>query len=401
MHPRKRYIKNILLKRSKIFPVLGVLGPRQVGKSTFLMHEWCEEKHATYITFDEKEVIARAKQAPAQLLLSESNNQEKHLIIDEAQKVPHILDSIKAIVDKNRRIGAFTLSGSVEFSHKSGIRESLAGRMGITKLYPLTVRELDKNNLDLEIPWVKFDFNLKKKLDPKSIETWLIRGGMPIFCNLADTDERINLISSWVDAICFRDLQQLKDGHYGSEVALNLLISLAAEPHSISISKISSNFGVSHAAIKKHLEALESLFLIYKLPSFENPRASNRYILFDAGVLNALRGDKTTIFSRHMSLITLVVNEIYAQYEYNGKLKPHLFYYKSKGGAEIDLVLESDKKIIGIECCTSDTINPLKQRGMKSFLKKYKNAIGYFIAPVQKAYTIDENIHVIPWTCIG
>jgi predicted AAA+ superfamily ATPase len=398
MHPRSRHITQILLKRAKIFPVLGVLGARQVGKSTFLMNQWCQLEEANYITFDEKEVARRAQRAPAQLLIDESKNQKTHLIIDEAQKVPHIFDSIKALVDKKRRNGAFALSGSVEFSVKSGVRESLAGRMGVTKLYPMTLREL--SNHDFIAPWVTFNFSPKQTVDPKSVETWLQRGGMPIFCRLSNLDERIGLINSWVEAICYKDIKQLKDAVYNSEIAYNLLLHLSAESL-ISFAELASELGTSAENIKKHLEALESLFLIYKLPSFENSRGRPMYKIFDAGVLNALRGGQATIASRHASLVSLLINEIYAQYEYAGKLKPELSHYRTRGGAAIDLVLKTKDKLVGIECVTSDDISPYRQRGMKSFLEKHSNAIGYFIAPVQKAFSIDNNIQVIPWNNIG
>ncbi len=107
------------------------------------MNQWCQLENANYITFDEKEIAQRTQKAPAQLLIDENAYQNTHLIIDEAQKVPHIFDSIKALVDKNRRNRAFTLSGSVEFSSKSGVRESLAGRMVNTRLYPFTLREIN------------------------------------------------------------------------------------------------------------------------------------------------------------------------------------------------------------------------------------------------------------------
>ena len=94
-------------------------------------------------------------------------------------------------------------------------------------------------------------------------------------------------------------------------------------------------------------------------------------------------------------------NEIYAQYEYAGKIKPKLYYYRTRGGAEIDLVLKTNNKLIGIECTTSVDISAYKQRGMKSFLKKYDKAVGYFVAPVQKSYSIEKNIFVIPWNNIG
>ncbi len=399
MHHRHRHIINILSKRAKMFPAIGVLGPRQVGKSTFLMKEWRDQMGAVYLTFDKQEVAQRARNAPEQLLIDESQDQKIHLIIDEAQKVPHIFDSIKALIDENRRIGAFTLSGSVEFSSKSGVRESLAGRMGTTRMYPMTMREL--NEQEFYSPWVDFDFaGSKSSLKYKSVETWLERGGMPIFCCFSDNDERMGTVISWLEAICFRDLKQLKGADYDSELAFNLLKAMAYKSLS-PITQLSLDLGASSASIRKHLSALEALFLVYEIPSFENPRGISRYHLLDAGVINALLGGQETSESRQKCLLSLVINEIYAQYEYAGKLKPKLFHYRTRGGAEIDLIMKVNNNIIGIECMTNIDISPYRLRGMQSFLRKYNNAKGYIIAPVQEPYNVDENIKVIPWNAIG
>ncbi len=398
MHHRKRHIEKVLLKRSKIFPVLGVLGPRQVGKSTFLMQQWAQQKKANYLTFDRQEIVLRAKSAPEQFLIHETQNQMQAIIIDEAHKVPQIFDSIKALVDEKRRLGMFTLSGSVEFSVKSGVRESLAGRLGITRLYPLTLREM--NDEEFSDPWVSFHFNTEHPISPRSIEKWLERGGMPIFCHFDDRDERTTLIQSWLETIFYRDLQQFKDGPYDSELALNLF-GVVANTNKLSLNKIQHELGATQTSIKKHLSALEALFLLYELPSFENKRARSKYQIFDPAVLNTTLGGKPTLFSRHNNLLCLVINEIYAQYEYSGKIKPKLFYYRTRGGAEIDLVLQTKEKLIGIECLSTVDVSLYRQRGMKSFLEKYPNAVGYFVAPVQKGFQLAGNIHVIPWTCIA
>lgn len=400
MHTRNRHVERIMKKRSKMYPALGVLGPRQVGKSTYLMKQWAALQNAVYLTFDKQETALRAKRSPEQLLLSESNNQTRHLIIDEAHKVPHIFDSIKALIDENRRVGVYTLSGSVEFSEKSGVRESLAGRMGIIRLYPMTLREIEEK--EFVSPWVDFKFAQNDNANPKTIETWLQRGGMPIFSWLSDQDERFINIQGWLDAICYKDLQQLKGANYDSDIAFNLLKSIARHSNEpINISKLADELGTSTHNIYNHFEALSSLFLIYKIPSLENPTTSPMYKIFDAGVLNALLGSRSNSETRHDCLLSLVINEIYAQYEYAGKIKPNLYYYKTRGGAEIDLVLKTNDKIVGIECTTSIDITPYKLRSMKSFLKKHENATGYIIAPVKDAFEADENITVIPWIAIG
>lgn len=402
MHLKARHILNSLQKRAKIFPVLGILGVRQVGKSTFLLEQWQELQKAHYITFDKKEIMQRAINSPEHLLLSESDNQTVHLIIDEAQKVPHIFDSIKAIVDQDRKLGAFTLSGSTDFSGITGVRESLAGRIGISKLYPLTLREITQSKF--VSPWVSLDFNSNSQSDAKTIEKWLERGGMPTFCKLSDEDERMSLINSWIEVICYRDLQQLQGAKYNSDVAYNILIYLAANSDQIiSIADMANAVKVSSHTIKHHLNALESLFIIYKIPSFDNPHhARPKYMLFDSGVLNTLRPINAANWqARHANLVCLLINEIYAQYEYSGKLKPKLFYYRTRGGAAIDLVLQTKDNIVGIECLINDDVSEYRQRGMKSFLENFPTATGYFIAPIERGYKINEKMQVISWNSIG
>lgn len=400
MHRRNRHIEHIMLKRAKMYPALGVLGPRQVGKSTFLLKQWATLKDATYLTFDKKEIVSRAKRSPEQLLLTETNNQTKHLIIDEAQKVPHIFDSIKALIDENRRVGAYTLSGSVEFSDKSGVRESLAGRMGITRLYPMTLREIEEDAF--VAPWVTFNFLQHKGVQIKTVLKWIQRGGMPIFSCFSDLDERAEAILNWLDAICYRDLKQLEDGTYDSDLAYDLLKILAKKSGEIiSINQLQDELNTSAYLINKHLDALISLFLLYKIPSIENPSALCMYRIFDAGILNALLNTPQNNEPNKNSLISLVINEIYSQYEYAGKQKPQLQYYQTRGGASIDLTLSTKEALAGIECCTNVDITDYKLRGMRSFLKKHENAKGYIVAPVQNAYQIDTRIVVVPWTSVG
>ena len=105
--------------------------------------------------------------------------------------------------------------------------------------------------------------------------------------------------------------------------------------------------------------------------------------------------------SQHNGLVSLLINEIYAQYEYAGKLRPQLYYYKTLGGAEIDLVVKTKDSLAGIECVTHNEISPYRQRGMKRFLEKYPEAQGYFVAPVERGFQLAPRMHVIPWTCIG
>jgi len=397
MHLRKRHIQSILLKRTHIFPVLGIVGPRQVGKTTFLMQEWKVKLDARYVTLDKFEVVKRAQREPENFLLSESNNLKRRLIIDEVQKVPVLFDSMKSIIDEKRRVGIFTVSGSVEFSDKSGIRESLAGRIGMARLYPLSLCELAQQ--PLRTPWVKGWKGHVRQRTAKEVDTWLKRGGMPIFCALRDDAEVRLAIESWLEAICYRDLQQLKGAHLSGDVALAIMSSIARQP-GINLTRVAQDTGVSRASVLKHLAALEALFLVHKLPSLDNRKAVPEYALFDAAVLRHFLGDGDESFARRQTLRTLVVNEILAQYEYSGAGRPGLFSYRSRGGAKVDLVLQDRKKILGIGMSITSDISPYSLRSMKSFLNAHPSASGIVLAPVTQGFTVD-GIPIVPWTDIG
>jgi predicted AAA+ superfamily ATPase len=397
MHYRKRHITHVLSKRSKIFPVVGLVGPRQVGKSTTLITDWKAKTKANYITLDKLENVNRAKVAPENFLLTESSNLATRLIIDEIQKVPTLFDSIKAIIYQKRRVGAFTISGSVEFSDKTGVKESLAGRMGLCRLYPLNLSELTHKTLNTT--WVTAFKSVRNTTKIKDVEMWLERGGMPIFCALHDQVERNIAINSWLEALCYRDIQQLKFSKLEGEVALQILNYLAIYPD-ISLVELAKKIGINRSSVPKYISALEALFILYKIPVYKSRVARAEYHLFDPALLHYFTSDKSEIF-RYEALKILCINEIYSQFEYSLKPKPNICTYKTPGGAKVELVVTLNNKLFGINLSLTDNIKPYDLRGLKSFLNKYQKAEGIILAPVTQKFEIDKGITVLPWSMIG
>lgn len=397
MHHRARHIAKVLRKRARIFPVLAVVGPRQVGKTTFLMHEWQSQTDARYVTLDKSEMIQRAKREPENFLLSESDGLNKKLIVDEAQKVPQIFDSIKSIIDERRRVGQFILSGSVEFSDKSGVRESLAGRMGLCRLYPMTLSELAQR--PFVNPWIKGWKKGTPHASARDVDNWLKKGGIPIFCALHDESEARLAVQSWLEALCYRDLRQIKGGHLDGDVAMAILAAIAREP-TVNVSELAHDMGVNRNSIQKHLAALEALFLLYQLPVLDNRRAAPDYVIFDTALLRYFQGDRNDVFARRQTFRTLLINEILAQYEYSGENRPYLFVYRARGGSKIDLVLQDRRKTLGIQIHVTSDVFPYALRGLKSFLKRHGETKGIVLAPVTERSRID-NLDIIPWTHVG
>lgn len=402
MHQRKRHILSVFTKRSRLWPVLALLGARQTGKSTFLREVWAEAIGGTYATFDEQETRSRASRSCEHFLLSNSMDLTRPFLIDEAHKVLQIFDSIKALIDKNRRVGIFTLSGSVEFGDKAGVRESLTGRIGLAHLYPFTLREA--NNKSFMAPWAKYFQRANKSSDAskqgnkkpnssavaREIETWLERGGMPIFCPLHDEQERQMAVQAWADAICYRDLHQLKGAKYDSDVALASLRYIAQHPF-CNASDIALELGEDSRVIKKNLKGLEALFVLYELSPRRGGLSKSAYLLFDAGVARAFGA------TRKQVIPVFFVNEILSQLEYSGCGRPMLFHYRSKNGSRVDLMLELNGTVIGINF--EDKVSPSRRciDSLAAFKKISPSFIPLLLCPVQKDYEERDSVQVVPW----
>lgn len=148
----KREAQNTLIRLAKQFPVVAITGPRQSGKTTLAKMTFPEKK---YITFDDPQSRSIAKGNPHDFLLAFPEG----AIFDEAQKVPEIFDAIKIIVDENTsEVGKYILTGSSQFRLKENISDSLAGRIGLVNLLPLSINELKNENI---LPKNIYDLILK------------------------------------------------------------------------------------------------------------------------------------------------------------------------------------------------------------------------------------------------
>jgi predicted AAA+ superfamily ATPase len=136
------YIQRLILEDikeyQKFFPVLLISGARQVGKSTLALHLNIDN----YITLDDINMYEMAKNNPKGFIESLS----KPVVIDEIQRLPQLLISIKEYVDKERINGEFILTGSASLQGFKEISDSLAGRIGIVELYPFSLKEKNQNS---------------------------------------------------------------------------------------------------------------------------------------------------------------------------------------------------------------------------------------------------------------
>lgn len=198
----KRHMEKIVEECLEQFSVLLVTGPRQIGKTTMLT-KVCDQYH--YCTFDDPLLLCEATEETNLFLM----NNEPPLFIDEVQYAPEIFRYIKMHVDREKRKGAFVLSGSQTFQLMKGVSETLAGRMEVIEMQGLSLRELYDVSFHREfIPTLTYvDERMKSLKSYGDIWTIIQRGTMSELYNQKMDWERY--YSSYVKTYIERDVRQL------------------------------------------------------------------------------------------------------------------------------------------------------------------------------------------------
>ncbi len=360
-----------------LFPVVAIQGARQTGKS-YLARELLKKSfpHAYYCSFDHLATRNDATRAPQTFLLG--HEESVPFVIDEAQKVPEIFDAIKFEVDQRRTPGRYLILGSTEFSRMAQIRESLTGRMGRIRLFPMTLGET------LKIDKPRDSFRRQEVLQ------YLEYGGMPGFFSVRESDEREALIQDWLDLICLRDVHQFQSVRADGDVA-SALIRLASTLEEPSRAEMAKHIRVDPRRIETHLKILCELFVLQKL----NPHASGTgkpiYLPLDAGVAKFLGA------SQMRCLHIFLMNERMAKNAYADKKRKAFYYYRSPGRQIIHFIEDGpDSPVTAFQLKDAERIVKTDAALMLAFLQKNSGANGRVFAPIMEPQKVDA-CQFAPW----
>ena len=322
----ERTAQKALLRLAGQFPVIGITGPRQSGKSTLAKLTFPQKK---YVSFDEKSMREMAKSNPKDFLLAFPDG----AIIDEAQKVPEIFDAIKFHVDNNEfEAGKFILTGSSQFKLKENMSDSLAGRVAFLKLLPFSINELDINNLLGENPYQA-----------------IFKGNYP---PLYDVTKKF-ILEDWFENYIetYLDLDIKEHINHSNLSTFRKFIQMCAlySGQIISMDSFSRNLGVSAPTIKQWLSILESSFIIHFLePDLNNlGRAlvkTPKMYFVDTGLLCYLlriNSPEELILSPHKGAIveTYAISEL-LKLRTNQAKKANLSYFRDNKGFEVDTIAD-------------------------------------------------------------
>ncbi|MAR90078.1 MAG: AAA family ATPase [Pseudomonadales bacterium] len=350
-------------------PVLCVLGPRQVGKST-LCQQLAAERH--YLTFDDHTILTAAQQDPTGFIQS----LPEYVTLDEIQRVPELLLAIKAEVDRNRKPGRFLLTGSANLLLLPKVKESLAGRIEILNLMPLT--ELEKAQCLPSFLAQLFSQTLKSSITASQQELTGIaervcQGGYPE-PNTRTPGRARQWFKQYLHTIIQNDVKDIASIRDEDEL-YRLAELLALRTGSLlNINSIATDLKMRRETADKYLSILEHLYLVYRLPAWHSNQ-SKRLIkapklhMVDSGLaaaFNNLKAEDWHNFSTNFGplLETFVIQQIRAQADWLEE-PVRLSHYRDKDQVEVDLVIEHGRDVYGIEVKKAASIQAKDGEGLQ------------------------------------
>ena len=373
MHPR--HIAPLLAESLSDTPVVVINGARQSGKSTLAQSVSADKATPRrYLTLDDAVVLNAAKSDPAGFI----QGLQGPVTLDEVQRVPELFLPIKAAVDRDRQPGRFLLTGSADVMLLPGIADSLAGRMAVLTLWPLSSAEVGGsatlNRADALFSDDLFGLNLPPCDKDALMAQWL-GGGFPDALARSSAPRRAAWFDAYVQAILQRDLRDLANIEQLTEIP-NLLHLLASRSATLlNFAELSRTAGMAQTSLKRYFALLEMLFLVVRLPSWQrNPSKrcvkAPKVFLPDSGLLCHLMATTAERMNAQPNLLgavaeTWVLSELLKHVAFTQEGLT-LWHYRTQTHIEVDFILENRAgQICGIEVKASTTVDSKDFKGLR------------------------------------
>lgn len=350
----KRDIETEILEMSLQYPAVIITGPRQSGKTTTAKHLFPQ---LPYISLENPDQRILSLEDPRAFL----NQFQEGAILDEIQRVPELLSYLQQILDEREGDKIFILTGSNQFSLLNNITQSLAGRVAILKMLPLTINEISNSH----------DTNSR-----------ILNGFYPaIFSkNLNPTKFYRNYYETYLE----RDLRQLIKIKDLSLFQKFMRLCAGRIGNIFNASALSSEVGVSVKTIQEWISILETSFIAFRLPPFfENINKrlikSPKLYFYDIGLVTYLLGieNENQVFrdpSRGALFENLIITEL-MKHRLNRGLDPNLFFYLDSNHFEIDLVYKKGSDLYPFEIKSAQTYHTNFLKGLNAFKKIFTHRI--------------------------
>jgi len=380
-------------------------GARQTGKST-IAQAVAEGRNGQYLTLDDPAVAGLARSDPSALIDAAGG----FLVIDEVQHAPELFPVIKMAVDRDQRPGRFLLTGSANVFLLPRLSESLAGRMEILPLEPLSQSEISGmenrliESLFSDTIWQVRTFDI----DRADICRRIVTGGYPELVGRASEERRNAWFRSYISSLLQRDVRDLANIEGLTDMP-KLLSLLAARVSGLTnMSEISRASGLAHTTLRRYLSLLEATFILQPLlawsPNFGKRLVKSTKIhLLDSGLAAHLRGETnaSTLAQAHSLgplLESFVLQELRKLIHYSHMdIAP--YHFRTSSAREVDIVLEGPgQAIVGVEIKASSSINRSDFSGLRALAEiagdKFRRGVLMYTG--DKLLAFGEKMYAVP-----
>ena len=325
----------------KSFPVISVTGPRQSGKTTLVRSLFPDY---AYVNLENPDERLAAEEDPVRFL---TTHRHSGVILDEIQRVPDLFSYLQGIVDDSGEMGKYVLTGSQNFLLLEKVTQSLAGRVAICHLLPLTVEELQQS-----------------KLMPDDLDQIMLKGGYPTLYDRRLATE--DFFPSYIQTYIERDVRSITN--IGNLSSFQRFIKLCAgrAGQLVNLSGIANELGINYKTVQSWISILEASFIVFMLKPHHvnfNKRIVKqpKIYFYDTGLLCALldihtERQLTTHYLRGQIFESFIISE-YQKMLYHRGLRSNAFFWRDNTGHEIDLLLEQPDSLIAVEIKSGETIN--------------------------------------------
>lgn len=403
-----RYLRDRVVEALADTPVVLIHGPRQCGKTT-LAQLVGEEENLAYYTFDDDVQRAAAQADPVGYVA----DLPERVILDEVQRVPELFTSLKAEVDRRREPGRFILTGSANVLLVPRLGDSLAGRMEILRLHPLSQAELAGEDTNFLSSLFNASFQAEqssKRLGVK-LAARVASGGYPAALARATPRRQMTWYKDYADTLIQRDIQDL--ARIGALDALPRLLTLAAGQTAclINITELAAPFQISRPTIREYITLLSRIFLLEELPPWHSNRIKRliktpKLHFGDTGLACALLGLDAEMLWKDRALFGHLL-ETFIYQELRRLASWHddaitFSHFRSKDKVEIDIVLESRGLVAGVEVKAAATVTGDDFKGLQKLHETVKErfAAGVVLYDGDSVVPFGSNLYAVPISCL-
>lgn len=405
----KRSYSNLLEEQLSMFPCVAVIGPRQCGKTTLvkgLSGNW------RYFDMERGSDLVVASEDPDLFLRLNSDK----VVIDEAQMLPSLFPALRVAIDENRnRKGRFVITGSSSPDLLRSVSESLAGRMAIIEMSPLlwseTAPSVPMSVVERLAEGVTDANELIEGLQPRGtladVHNYWFRGGYPEPWLNEEPLFRERWSDQYIQSYLQRDLARLFPGLDPQRYRLFIRILAGISGDVINYAQVARALNISSPTARDYFEIAHGSFLWRQIPAFHH-NSVKRLVKHPKGYLRDSGLSHQLLHIRNLDALLahprsgsswegMVIEEILRQFSVLGvSVEPS--FYRTGGGAEVDLVCEGLFGIIPIEIKHGQRVDPRDLRGIKGFMEEQKSPLGLVIQNDTAPRLYTERLVGIPFS---